>query len=158
MIDFELTWRPAMHVIGLEVRTTNAREADPATGVIGGVWQRFFGEGVAARTPHVIDTTVLYAVYTGYASDVDGEYSFVLGCPVDEHAAAPAGLIKVMLPAGSYLAGTSRGERKDAVISAWRAAWEYFAQPGAPRRSYTADIEVHRAESPHEVEIYVAVQ
>ncbi len=157
-IDFESTWRPAMHIIGLEARTSNAREAEPSTSVIGAVWQRYFEDAFAARIPHVVDASVLYAVYTCYASDADGEYSFILGRSVDEHAVAPEGMTKARLPPGSYVVGTAPGEGRDAVVRGWQAVWEYFARPDAPQRSYTADIEVHRTEVPGEVEIYVAVR
>lgn len=156
MIEFEPTWRPAMHVIGLEVRTTTAREADAATAQIPSLWTRFDAEGVAARVPQVVDATVLYAVRTCYAPD--GEFSFILGVSVDERAVAPDGLTKALLPPGSYFVATSYGEPRAAADAAWRAAADYFAAPDAPARSFTADIEVHRQDAPREVELYIAVQ
>ncbi len=154
-IEFEPTWRPVMHVIGLEVRTRETREADAATALAPALWQRFRDEAIAARIPLVVDATVLYAVRTCYAPD--GEYSFILGCAVDERAVAPGGLMKATLPPGSYYVATSYGEPMAAAAAGWRAAAAFFAAPDAPSRTFTADLEVHRTDAPREVEIYVAV-
>src|SRR5438105_2947626 len=61
-------------VVGIAVRTSNAREA-AADGVIGKQWERFMKEGILAKIPNKLDAAIV-AVYTDYASDKDGEYTY----------------------------------------------------------------------------------
>src|ERR1700751_3148782 len=64
-------------VIGIEARTSNAAEMR-GEGVISKQWQKFFSDGVQQKVPGQVDQNI-YAVYTDYASDRNGEYSFVIG-------------------------------------------------------------------------------
>src|ERR1700722_2472027 len=67
-------------VVGIAARTSNAKEMT-AEGVIGKQWGRFMAEGLRAKIPNKADQAIL-AVYTDYASDHAGEYTFVLGARV----------------------------------------------------------------------------
>lgn len=95
----------AFTVVGIAVRTSNAREMT-ADGVIGNQWGRFMTEGVLAKIPNKADKAMV-AVYTDYASDHNGEYTFLLGARVTSDADVPAGMVAKTIPAGRYAVFTS---------------------------------------------------
>src|SRR5437763_11061245 len=92
-------------VAGIEVRTTNANEAT-GSGIIPKQWQKFFQNRIADKIPNKVDGTI-YAVYTDYASDRNGEYSFLIGVRVPTNAKAPDGMVLRKIPAGEYAVITS---------------------------------------------------
>ena len=67
----------AFEVMGIAVRTNNAKEAS-ADGVIPKLWQRVMQEHALNTVPDPADQNI-YAVYTDYASDANGDYTLVLG-------------------------------------------------------------------------------
>ncbi len=138
----------SIKVTGLSVRTKNALEGDEATARIGGLWGRFFQEGHAARA----NGRATYSVYSDYASDVNGEYTVVLGFEGEEGEAA------AVISAGRYLLFESVGPSSEATIRGWQQVWSFFQQPGAPERAYTADFEEYGPRVPERVRIYVAVR
>ena len=149
-------------VVGIQARTTNAKEATGA-GEIPKLWQRFFQDGIQHKIPNKVDGTI-YAVYTDYASDRNGEYSFVIGVKVEANAKPPAGLVLKKIPAGEYaIVTTDNGPVSKVVPAAWQQIWpqEDKDQLGG-RRAYKADFEVYdqRAADPQnsQVDIYVGVK
>ncbi len=72
--------QPEFSVIGIQVRTSNAKEMTGG-GAIPKQWAKFFKEGIADKIPNKVDSTI-YAVYTDYASDRNGEYDFIIGMKV----------------------------------------------------------------------------
>src|SRR4029077_18661153 len=87
-------------VIGIAARTDNAREAT-SDGIIPKQWGKFFAEGILAAIPNKIDPTI-YAVYTDYASDRNGDYTFFIGAKVSDATAIPVGMVATKVPAGKY--------------------------------------------------------
>src|SRR5262249_49357064 len=79
---------PGFTVIGIEARTSNAKEMTP-DGVIGKQWARFVKENLAAQIPNKADAAVV-ALYTDYGGDKDGEYTFLLGARVTSESQVPA--------------------------------------------------------------------
>jgi predicted transcriptional regulator YdeE len=149
-------------VVGIEARTTNAKEMS-GEGVISKQWQKFIQDGIQQKIPDKVDRTV-YAVYTDYASDRNGEYSFLIGAKVNADAPAPAGMVLRKIPTGDYAIVTSdKGPVGKVVTAAWQQIWslEDKAQLGAPR-AYKADFEVYdqRAADPQstQVDVYVGVK
>jgi predicted transcriptional regulator YdeE len=129
-------------VVGISVRTRNADEGDPAKAKIGGLWQRFYKEGVAGKIPGATDPTKVFAVYTDYESDHRGAYTLVVGCPVGGSSAVPAGMVAATIPAGDYDVFEAKGEMPKALIETWGAIWKHY-DGGAAKRAYTTDFEVH---------------
>ncbi|MGC1373109.1 MAG: effector binding domain-containing protein, partial [Candidatus Sulfotelmatobacter sp.] len=68
--------RSGFSVIGIEVRTSNAKELS-GDGVIGKQWEKFFQDDVLGKIPNKTGSNI-YAVYSDYASDRNGEYSFLI--------------------------------------------------------------------------------
>jgi predicted transcriptional regulator YdeE len=150
-------------VIGIAVRTNNAKEAGP-DGVIGKQWQRFMSDGLLVKIPNRADQDI-YAVYTDYASDANGDYTFVIGAKVrpSRERKIPAGMIVTTIPAGNYAVFTSeRGPVARVVIETWKHIWSYYQLRANGQRAYHADFELYdqRAADPNnaQVDIYIGVK
>lgn len=68
-------------VVGIAARTNNAKEAGP-NGVIPKLWQCVMQEHVLDRVSDKTDLN-LYAVYSDYANDANGDYTLVLGAKLE---------------------------------------------------------------------------
>lgn len=147
-------------VIGIETRTNNAQES-AGNGAIPQLWQRLFAEGILDRIPDRADESIT-VVYTNYASDWNGDYTYTLGAKVKPGTKAPAGMVLVTVPAGKYLEFQSaRGPGHEVVPAVWKQIWTYFQQPGNPARAYKSDFERYQGPSdPNNVQaqIYIGVK
>ena len=149
-------------VIGIEARTNNSREMTN-DGVIPRQWGKFFAEGILAKIPNKVDPTI-YAVYTDYASDRSGDYTFFVGAKVSDTSAVPAGMVAKKVPAGKFaVIASARGPVQNVVPQAWQQIWslEDKSQLGGTR-SYKADFELYdqRSRDPQDsqVDIYVGIK
>jgi predicted transcriptional regulator YdeE len=148
-------------VVGIAVRTSNAEQMTAAR-PIGKQWERLFKEGVLAAIPNKADEKIV-AVYSEYASDKDGEYTYLLGARVRKVESVPAGMTVKNVPAGRYAVFTSeRGPVEKVVVEMWRRVWETPKNALGGDRTYKADFEVYdqRAQNPADavVDLYVAVR
>lgn len=148
----------AFTVVGIAARTNNAKEAGP-DGVIGKQWGRFFSEGVAAKIPNRADGNIV-AVYTDYASNVNGDYTFLLGVRVTKAESVADGMVAKTVPAGRYAVFTSeRGPVPQIVVDAWKRVWATPKAALGGQRAYKADFELYdqraqnRADSVMEIHI-----
>ncbi|MFN3454810.1 MAG: GyrI-like domain-containing protein [Pseudobdellovibrio sp.] len=150
----------AFTVIGLTLRTNNAKEMSGAGG-IAALWQRVSEEKIADKVLDKVNHN-FYAVYHAYESDMNGEYSLTIGVPVKAGASVPEGLSVVHIPQQKYLKiETDQGQMPDIVIKAWQYIWDKSSQSEI-NRSYTADFEVydHRCANPlsSQVDLFIAVK
>lgn len=148
-------------VVGIAARTNNAREASPDA-IIGKQWAKFFSEGVAAKIPNRADANIV-AVYTDYASDVNGDYTFLIGVRVTKAESLPEGLVARTVPAGRYAVFTSgRGPVQQVVVAAWKKVWAAPKHELGGDRAYQTDFELYdqRAQNPADsvMEIHVGIK
>ncbi len=148
-------------VVGIAVRTSNAEQMTEAR-PIGKQWERLFKEGMLAAIPNKADGNIL-AVYSEYASDKDGEYTYLLGARVTKVEKLPDGMTVKNVPAGRYAVFTSeRGPVQRVVVEMWRRVWETPKSALGGDRTYRADFELYdkRAQNPADavVDLYVAVR
>jgi predicted transcriptional regulator YdeE len=140
-------------VIGIAARTSNAREMT-GEGSIGKQWGRFMQESLLGQIPNREDSAIV-AVYTDYASDQDGEYTFVIGARVRAGAETPAGMVMKIVPAGRYGVFVSeRGPVGEVVMKTWQRIWADGID-----RAYGVDYEVYdeRAGDPARAVVEVRV-
>jgi predicted transcriptional regulator YdeE len=150
---------PGFAVIGIQARTNNAKEAT-ADGIIGRQWHKFIDEGIS-KIPDKSSSN-LYAVYTEYASDHNGDYTFMVGAPVKLGTAAPAGMVLRVIPAGKYaVITTAKGAFPKVIPEAWMRIFK-LEDEGKLKRTYRTDFELYdeRTLDPQngEVDIYVGVK
>lgn len=148
-------------VVGISARTTNAREMTPQ-GVIGATWGRLFQEGIIQKIPNKADPRIV-AVYTDYASDHNGEYTYVLGARVTSDADVPAGMVARKVPAGKYAMFTSeKGPAPQVVPALWMKINSLPQGAAGADRVYHTDFEIYdeRAMDPQnlQMDVYVGVK
>ena len=147
-------------VIGIQARTTNAAEAT-ASGVIPKQWQKFMQEDVLQKIPSKSSANI-YALYTDYSSDRNGEYSYVIGAMVKDGTPPPAGMVAVHVPGGRYnVLTTERGPLPKVVPEAWQQVWK-LEDAGKLNRLYKTDFEIYdqRSQDPQnaQVDLYVGMK
>ena len=111
----------AIHVVGIELRTTNLE----ATQTIPLHWQRFGQEEVLAHIPAKLNADV-FAVYTHFenaGSNNSGLYSLVIGAAVPASAEVPAGMVRVVVPASRRAVFDVAHARFDQVGPTWMEIW-----------------------------------
>ena len=146
------------HVVGVAAWTTNAKEMS-GTGVIGPLWQRVMAEQLIEKIPNRVGSDII-AVYTDYASDANGEYTFILGTRVKSDTFVPEGMIIRRIPAGRYAVFTSQqGPSWKVVPELWQKIWSTPASEMGGERSYNADFEIYddRARDPQNAVVDVCV-
>jgi predicted transcriptional regulator YdeE len=153
---------PEFSVIGIQALTSNADEMT-GDGAIPKQWARFFKEGIADKIPNKVDSTI-YAVYTGYARDRNGEYDFIVGMKVSGVSDIPPGMVATKVPGGTYAAVTSaKGPVAQVVPQAWQQVWSLddHKQLGGAR-AYKADFELYdqRSQNPQDsqVDLYLGLK
>ena len=112
----KLVTKDEIKLIGIETRTTNQREADPAMAKIPGLWQRFFTESIEEKIPNKTNAGARFGTYTNYESDHTGEYSLIAAAEVSSLADIPEGMTSLTIPPGKYLVFPVEGEMPMALV------------------------------------------
>lgn len=141
-------------VIGIAAKTTNK---DGQSGRdIGGLWQRFFADGIMEKIPHKLSSDV-FLIYTDYESDHTGLYTAIVGCKVRDLSSIPDGCTGKTIGSGLYTKYSPQGKMPDIVYNLWQKIWNSDIP-----RAYTADFEVYGEKSQDwnnaEVDVYLAVK
>lgn len=147
MSNLSVHHEPAFQVIGLCTRTSN-KENMTGNGPIAAIWQQFFRENTIEQIPNKIDDT-LYVLYYDYASNKDGEYTFLLGIRVSSFDNIPLGMIGKQVPAEqrtTFL--TPKGPLIAGIIQTWMSIWALEDE----KRIYGVDYEMHDVRSQHPTE------
>lgn len=136
-------------VIGLSARTNNS---SPDVGaVIGGLWTRFFAEGIYDAIPDKKNRKAL-GIYTDYAGNETGDYTVMTACETEAGAAAPAGTVSRKIPAGPYAKFIVTGDMRQAVAEFWTELWKMDLP-----RSFVCDYEEYQNEEMEHAEIHMYI-
>jgi predicted transcriptional regulator YdeE len=146
----------ARNVIGLEIRTSNAAEANPQTARIPSVWGTFFQR--EQEIPNRVHPDIIIGAYANYASDHRGDYSLIVGSEVAAVDRIADGMTAIAIPAGRFLVFTAEGEMPLALIEKWADIWRYFPEHPELQRAYTTDFELHDKNTGHKVDVYIAIR
>jgi predicted transcriptional regulator YdeE len=131
-----------IYVVGFSVRTTNTAEAK-GDGEIPKLWNRFFQENLGAQIPHRIGQGLI-VVYSDYATDEKGEFSYLLGTPVDSIEGLSKDLAVRTIPAGPYaVVTTPRGRPQDVMPATWMKIWQMPESELGGKRSFSIDYETY---------------
>lgn len=149
------------YVAGYAVRTNNADELS-GRGRIGDLWQRFQQENLAAAIPDRVDGCLI-AVYSDYASDEKGEFSYLLGARVSSARHLPAQLSYRRVIAGPYaIFTTEQGPLVQVLQQEWRKIWSAGPNELGGVRAFATDYEVYdqrAADREHaQIEIHIGVK
>lgn len=145
-----------MQVVGIEIRTSNQNEMNPATAQIPALWGRFQHEQIIDQIPNRAPDGFPLGVYSKYQSEHSGAYSVLAGIEVADLHSVPRGMVRLTIPAGDYLVFSAQGPMPQAVIQAWGVIWRYFSDKPQYVRAYSADFESYRG--PEMVDIHIAIR
>jgi predicted transcriptional regulator YdeE len=161
-VEPKIVEQPQFSVIGIQARTSNAKEM-AGGGTIPSQWERFFKEGIADKIPNKVDSTI-YAIYTNYASDHNGEYDFIIGMKVSSVSDVPPGMVAQQVPSGRFaVIASAKGPVAQVVPQAWHRVYRLDdnKQLGGAR-AYNADFELYdqRSQNPEDsqVDLYVGLK
>jgi predicted transcriptional regulator YdeE len=143
-------------VVGISTRTSNAAEMNPSHAQIPRLWARFGSQDWPTMLARMGASGPVHAVYCDYESDVSGPYRLLLGRELGEAVQPLPAAEVVSVPEGTYLVFPCAGPMPGAVIDGWRRVWQFFTEPDAPRRAYTADFELYSSDHAAP-EIWIAV-
>jgi CubicO group peptidase (beta-lactamase class C family)/predicted transcriptional regulator YdeE len=160
-MDPKIIEQDGFTVVGVSARTNNAKEMT-ADGVIGKMWGRLMQEGLLEKIPNKADPGVV-AVYTDYASDHNGDYTFLLGARVASDADVPEGMVAKKVPAGKFAVFTSeKGPAPKVVPELWMKINSLPQTAVGADRAYRADFEIYdqRAMDPQnlQMDVYIGIK
>lgn len=146
-------------IVGLSGRTNNAREME-GNGLIPELVSRWYNEPFMEKIKRRSKPTRTLAVYTDYESNENGDYTYLIGCPVDAVEDMPEGLTSLVIPPAEYeVLTTGPGSVPSIILEAWGHIWNDAALKS--RRAYTYDFEVYakaaRDPSHAIVDLYIAI-
>lgn len=133
---------PEIKLVGISVRTSTADQI--ANGTISATINRYLQENISGSINSKKAPGATYCVYTEYASNEYGDYTYFIGEEVTDFDNVPASLQSLSIPEQTYAKFTSEaGPMPDVCISLWQKIW---ALPDlAATRNYIADFEVYDA-------------
>jgi predicted transcriptional regulator YdeE len=152
--------RPEIKLVGISARTNNEAEMDPARGKIGPTIHQYDHEKIADKILNKTHPGVTYCVYTDYADNHFGDYTYFVGEEVDSFDNLPEGLVTLTIPAQKYTVFTNEpGPMPQVCINMWMQIW---SDPDlTAKRAYLADFEIYdrRARDPKStvLDIYLGV-
>jgi predicted transcriptional regulator YdeE len=136
--------QPSFAVIGVSVRTSGQKEAG-GSGEIPALWTRALQDGTFGRIPNRTDDKML-AIYTDYASDQKGAYTYLLGARVSSAEKVPEGMVAVTIPAARYaVIESDQGALPDIMPKVWQHIAAMSARDLGGDRSFKTDYEVFPA-------------
>jgi len=156
----QISNQSSFYVVGISARTSNAIEL-AGHGVIGKLWHYFFSKSLLSRISNRIDTDIV-AVYFDYATDKDGEYSYLIGARVKNLDHVPDEMVGYEVPAQHYALFTSeQGQMPGVEVALWQKIWNQ-EDAGTLNRAYIADYVVYdkRSHDPTNaaVDIYIGLK
>lgn len=143
------------YIAGISIRTTNKN--GQAGSDLTSLWSRFYEESIPMKVSNPIGEEV-YAVYTKYSSDYQGDYTAFIGLKIRDEEDVPKGLERIQIGGGKYREYILKGEPSKSIPEAWSRIWE---NDNNLKRRYTSDFEVYGEKSGNgslsEIKIYLAV-
>lgn len=147
-MEYEIVTLNEKIAAGVSARTNN-NSPDMGT-VIGGLWNRFYSEGVYASLPGKVSEKAL-GIYTEYAGNEKADYTALVACETSQEPEGEAYAV-CRIPAGRYAKFVIHGDVVQAVAAAWQEIW----QMNLPR-SFQCDFEEYQNSSMDHAEIHIYV-
>ncbi|WP_437918689.1 GyrI-like domain-containing protein [Sphingobacterium sp. LRF_L2] len=145
------------HIVGISTRTINANGQSAID--IEALWQHFWEQKIQDKIPNKTSGDI-YAVYTEYETDFTGEYTTIIGLPVNSLDDVPEGMVGLTIETTVYHKIVSRGKMPEAIGNTWFAIWADRELDS--KRAYKADFTIHGQKYDNgaeaEVETYLSVR
>ena len=148
-MEYEILNMEEKKAAGLAARTNNT---SPDMGaVIGGLWQRFYGEGIYEMIPGKVNGKAL-GIYSEYSEDEKGDYTITVACETDGNGELPEGTLVTVIPAGKYARFIVKGDLHEAVAQFWQQLWDMDLP-----RTYVCDYEEYQNSDMEQAEIHMYI-
>jgi predicted transcriptional regulator YdeE len=135
---------PEIKIVGVKQRTNNSNEMTLANAKIPATVQKYFQDNIMEKIPHRKKPWTTYSVYTEYASDFTGDYTYFIGEEVTEIKDVPHELSVLTIPAQHYMVFTSEnGQMPEVCINLWQKIWHMDQKQLGGERQYLADFEIY---------------
>jgi predicted transcriptional regulator YdeE len=129
-------------VVGLTVRTTSDKEAG-GQGLIPQLWESVMDQDKLSQVPNRLSDD-LVVVYSDYASDATGAYSYTLGVRVSSADKVPDGFVVRKIQAGKYaVIQSEQGPPQEVIPGLWAKINQMTPQQLGGERAYQADFETY---------------
>lgn len=133
-------------VAGITARTNNL--APDAQMIIGGLWQRFYTEGIYEAVNGKVNDKAL-GIYTEYAGDETCDYTVMTACETDKMCIQPENIAVKKISAGKYAKFVMEGNMDKIVGEFWQELW----QMDLPR-AFKSDFEEYQNADMEQAEIH----
>lgn len=148
-MEYEIVELQEKKVVGLRARTNNF---SPDMGqVIGGLWGRFYQEGIYDQIPGKQSGKAL-GIYSDYAGDEKADYDITVACEVDGTGELPKGTVLSSIPAGRYAKFIVTGDMHAAVAEFWQKLWSMDLP-----RTFVCDFEEYQNSDMENAEIHLYI-
>lgn len=147
-MNYEIVNLQEKIVAGIAARTNN--HAPDMGAVIGGLWHRFYQDGIYENIPDKIDGKAI-GLYTDYAGDADDDYT-VMVCYAVEHQPEHSRYDIRRIPAGPYAKFVVQCDMRtssEAIAKAWQKIWAMELP-----RTYLCDFEEYQNDDMEHAEIH----
>ena len=148
-MNYEVVELDEKVVAGIGARTNN--QSPDMTAVIGGLWQKFYGEGYYAELPYKKNLKAM-GIYTDYATDHNGDYLAMVACEVKQAESMPEGVMIRQYPAGKFAKFIVKGHMQTAISEFWSQLWDMELD-----RTYIYDFEEYQDDHVEDTEIHIYI-
>jgi AraC family transcriptional regulator len=157
-----ITWRPVVrketHFIGQKYRTT--MQNDRSYTDIPAFWADATRREIFGRIPNPLRAGAANGIYTGW--DLEDNFDFLVGAFTETGIPAPEGYVRHVLPEGTYMQFTIRGNQAERILLGWKYIYgTWFAETGYEHGDADDfdhfDERFYHAEDPRS-EIYVSIR
>lgn len=126
---------PAIKLVGISCRTNNLAEMGPATAQIGKTIQEY--SSLLEQMGKDKNTSITYCVYTDYASDYQGDYTYFIGKVAADFEQVSLGLETCFIPAQAYVKFTTEtGKMPQVCVDMWQEIWKMSPNELGGSRAY----------------------
>lgn len=145
-MNYEIVNLEEKTVAGIAARTNNL--APDCQMVIGGLWQRFYAEGVYEAVKGKVNEKAL-GIYTEYAGDEKCDYTVMVACEADKMCTQPDEITVKKIAGGKYAKFVMKGNMHQIVAEFWQELW----QMDLPR-AFGSDFEEYQNADMEQAEIH----
>lgn len=151
-MDYKVVKLSEKKLVGICARTSNSDKQMPE--IIGGLWKDFFQKGIYNKISNKVNNRTI-GLYSDYEDGVNGSYSIMVGCEVDDNNKLLEELVSKIIPSGEYAEFILYSDKKEAIADFWSELWKMPL-----KRRYTSDFEEYFSTTEgdfSEIHIYIAI-
>lgn len=151
-MDYEIVKLEEKKVVGIAAKTNN--RSPEMMGVIGGLWERFYGSGVYLGIQNKVSEKAL-GLYLDYAGDENDDYCVMTAYEVKSFDSQPEGTERRIIPGGTYAKFVVTGELHQSIAKFWEELWNMDLH-----RTFVCDFEEYQnGDSEHaEIHVYIGIE